>query len=111
MEVDLPVIFEVEEPFVNAGIERGQVMEVDIAAFFPKDLGEKEAGERQFHQHVLVDSFACDRRRRRGGRWRRMGYEVGVGIMRRAKGSWEEGGGAVRKYTNELTTKHRLNTG
>ena len=71
MEVDSPIILEVEEPFVDAGIERGQVMEVDVAAFFPEDLGEKEAGERQFHQHVLVDSFACDRRRGRGGKWGR----------------------------------------
>ena len=58
MEVNSPVILEVEESLVDAGVERGQMVEVDIASFFPKDLGEEETGERQFHQHVLVDSFA-----------------------------------------------------
>ena len=42
---------------VDVGVERGEMIDVDVAAMTTQQLRQEETGERQLHQHALVQSL------------------------------------------------------
>ena len=53
----LPVILQIEKTFINARVERCQMMEINIASSLAEDFGEEKPSKWQFHQHILVNRF------------------------------------------------------
>ena len=58
------VIFQVEQVLVQLRIQRLQMIDVNICTLLSKQFRQKEAGKRQLHQHVFIQSLSSKGRKK-----------------------------------------------